>query len=105
KSERMSNMKKMFLLLFSWPVFLAAQEKMDLAQAYDLATKNYPAIREKDLLRQTASLQIDNLQKLWLPQVTLSAQGSYQSSVSKIDVSIPGFTFPQATLDQYKLLA
>lgn len=95
-----------FLLLLL-PGFLAAQEinQLNLQQAYDLSQKNYPAIRQKDLVRQTAGINIDNLQKGFLPQVILSGQATYQSDVTKVPVSIPGFTVEPASEDQYKLLA
>ncbi|HEX7903668.1 MAG TPA: TolC family protein [Chitinophagaceae bacterium] len=95
------------ILLLLLPGFLAAQEvnQLNLQQAYDLSQKNYPAIRQKDLVKQTAGINIDNLQKGFLPQVILSGQATYQSDVTKVPVSIPGFTVESASKDQYKLLA
>src|SRR6185295_4475087 len=74
-------------------------------QAYDLSTKNYPAIKQKDLIKQTAAISIDNLQKGFLPQVAISGQATYQSDVTRIDVSLPGFSFNPPDKDQYKLVA
>ncbi len=45
--------------------------------------KNYPVIKQKDLIRQTAAINIENLQKGFLPQLTLSGQATYQSDVTK----------------------
>jgi outer membrane protein TolC len=85
---------------------LSAQTtRLSLNEAYDLAEKNYPAIKRKDLIRQTADLTIQNLEKGYLPQLNLSGQASYQSDVTKIDVPLPGFNIPSASKDQYKLLA
>jgi outer membrane protein TolC len=86
---------------------LSAQElrKLDLQQAYDLSQKNYPVIKQKDLVKQTEAITIDNLQKGFLPQVTISGQATYQSDVTKIDVSLPGFSFTPPTKDQYRLVA
>jgi outer membrane protein TolC len=92
------------LLLISY--CLQAQEsQLTLDEAYQQAEKNYPLIKQKDLVRQTAGITISNLQKGYLPQVSLSGQATYQSDVTKIEVSIPGFDFNPPSKDQYKALA
>jgi outer membrane protein TolC len=103
----MVNIKKYSLLLLFFPAFLSAQnaKQLNLQQAYDLSTKNYPVIKQKDLVKQTANINIENLQKGFLPQLSFSGQASYQSDVTKIDVSFPGITFEAPSRDQYKLLA
>lgn len=94
-------------LLFLWPGILQAQElkKIDLQQAYDLSRKNYPAINQKDLIRQTAGISIGNLQKGFLPQLSLSGQATYQSDVTKVPVTVPGITIESPSKDQYKMVA
>jgi outer membrane protein TolC len=89
------------------PACIAAQSpaSLTLEQAQELAQKNYPAIKQKDLVRQTAGISIDNLRKGFLPQLTLSGQASYQSDVTRVPVNLPGFTIESAAKDQYKLLA
>ncbi|HLG38880.1 MAG TPA: TolC family protein [Chitinophagaceae bacterium] len=100
-------LKRYSLLFFLLPTVLSAQKlaKLDLQQAYDLSQKNYPLIKQKDLIRQTSAISIENLQKGFLPQITVSGQATYQSDVTKIDVSLPGFKFDPPDKDQYKLLA
>lgn len=95
------------LLVILLPGWLSAQEikKLDLLQAYDLAQKNYPVIRQKELVKQTAAINIDNLQKGFLPQATISGQATYQSDVTKVNVTIPGINIESAAKDQYKLVA
>ncbi len=46
------------------------------------AEKNYPLIQQMDLIRQTTDLTVQNIQKGWLPQVSATAQASYQSAVT-----------------------
>lgn len=89
------------------PIWLMAQEirQLDLQQAYDLSQKNYPVIRQKDLVRQTADININNLRKGFLPQLTISGQATYQSDVTKVPVTLPGFSIEPPSKDQYKLLA
>ena len=101
-------MNKYFLLvLLAMTQQVRAQEiqQLSLAKAYELSQKNYPVVKQKDLVKQTAGINIDNLQKGFLPQVSLSGQATYQSDVTKIPVSLPGFTIESASKDQYKLLA
>lgn len=101
-------MKKHFLLaMLVIPFQLLSQplQKLTLEQAYDLSAKNYPVVKQKDLIKQTAGISIDNLQKGFLPQVVISAQATYQSDVTKVPVSLPGFTIEAAAKDQYRLVA
>lgn len=46
------------------------------------AEKNYPLIQQMDLIRQTTDLTVQNIQKGWLPQVSATAQATYQSAVT-----------------------
>ena len=101
-------MKKIRLLIILLiPGWLLAQplQNLSLPEAYDLSQKNYPAVKQKDLVRQTASISIDNLQKGFLPQVSVSGQATYQSDVTKVPVSLPGFAIDPPAKDQYRLVA
>ena len=79
--------------------------RLTLQQAYDLARENYPAIKQKDLVRQTANLTIENLSKGFLPQLTISGQATYQSDVTSVPISIPGIKIDEPSKDQYKIQA
>lgn len=100
-------MKQLIAILLAMPLQLFSQplQKLTLEQAYELSAKNYPAVKQKDLVKQTAAISIGNLQKGFLPQVSISGQASYQSDVTKIDISFPGFSFNPPAKDQYKFLA
>jgi len=84
-----------------------AQEitRLTLDQANQLARQNYPTIKQKDLIKETADLNIENLSKGFLPQFTVSGQATYQSDVTKIDIPVPGFKIEPLSKDQYKILA
>lgn len=101
-------MMRLSLFLLLMPAVLRAQVagRMSLQQAYDLAQKNYPAIKQKDLVRQMADLSIENLSKGYLPQVLVNAQATYQSDVTSIKGSIiPGVNVQAPEKDQYKITA
>jgi outer membrane protein TolC len=91
------------LLLIPASVF---GQSISLDKVQELARKNYPAIREKELLKKTASLNVSNLNKNYLPQLLLNGQASYQSDVTTIDIALPGGTkFEALSKDQYKFSA
>ena len=92
------------LLIMLMPLMSFAQLTLD--SAYAAARKNYPLIKQKDLVRQTADLNIGNLAKGRLPQVSISGQASYQSAVTKVDVPLPpGVKVESPAMDQYRLVA
>lgn len=82
-----------------------ASAQLSLDSAYAAARKNYPLIKQKDLIRQTNSLTIENLRKGYLPQFSLSGQATYQSDVTSVDVPVPGVKIEPPGKDQYKVLA
>ncbi len=101
-------MKKHFLLaVLLLPAVLFAQslQKITLTEAIELSQKNYPAVKQKDLVKQTAAISVENLQKGFLPQFSLSGQATYQSDVTKVPFSLPGLTIESPSKDQYKLVA
>ena len=95
--------KKHNTLYVFFPAISFAQLKLD--SAYELARRNYPLVKQKDLIRQTADISIENLEKGFLPQFSLNGQATYQSAVTKIDVPIPGIKINSLSRDQYKLVA
>ena len=52
-----------------------------LEQCQQAAERNYPLIAQHDLIARTTDLTVDNIQKGWLPQLTATAQATYQSAV------------------------
>lgn len=100
----MKIIRWLFLLLFTGA---AAQQgpELTLEQARQQARQHYPAIREKDLVKKTADISIENLQKGFLPQVALSGQATYQSEVTRVSIPVPGFSIEPPGKDQYRLVA
>ena len=52
-----------------------------LAECQEAAERNYPLIRQYELISKTSDLTVKNIGKAWLPQVSASAQATYQSDV------------------------
>ena len=61
------------------PMMAQAQTLEECQQA---AERNYPLIRQYGLIEKTTELTVSNIQKGWLPQVSASAQATYQSDVT-----------------------
>ena len=101
KSRHMRHIFLFFLLVSK----MAAAQVITLDQVNQLAQTNYPLISQNKLISQTADINIDNLSKNFLPQVTLSGQASYQSEVTKITIPVPGIYITPPNKDQYKLIA
>src|SRR6266498_3178465 len=95
----------LLLMLFANQISGQTLNQLTLSQAYDLAQKNYPVIKQKNLVMQTEYLTLENLRKGYLPQATLSGQATYQSDVTGIDISFPGVNIQSPAKDQYKILA
>lgn len=62
-------------------MFLASSVfSQTLEECRKLAREHYPEIRQYDLIRQTEQYNLSNAAKVWIPQISLSAQASYQSA-------------------------
>ena len=99
-------MKKLFLVLTMLPMLAQGQTLDDCQQA---AEKNYPLIQQYGLIEKTTQLTVSNIQKGWLPQVSASAQATYQSDVTawpnemKTMMSGMGIDMKGLTKDQYRV--
>ena len=69
-------MKKFIVILLLFPVITLGQQvqTLSLAKAYELAQQNYPLIKQRDLLKQTTGITIDNLNRGFFPQFSLSGE-------------------------------
>ena len=73
-----TDMKKLVLGLTMLPLLALGQTLEECQQA---AERNYPLIQQYGLIGKTTELTVSNIQKGWLPQVSASAQATYQSDV------------------------
>ena len=80
-----------------------------LKECQQAAERNYPLIRQYGLIEKTTALTVANIQKGWLPQVSASAQATYQSDVvawpdeMKGMLGQMGLNFEGLKKDQYKV--
>ena len=71
-------MKRLFVAMMLLPLLAQGQTLEECQQG---AERNYPLISQYGLIEKTTDLTVSNLSKGWLPQVTASAQATYQSDV------------------------
>ena len=102
-------MRKKLLLLSVLAVLFPAVRAQSLEECRQAAEHNYPIIRQYDLIARTTELTVRNIQKAWLPQISVTAQGSYQNKVTAWPENLQGM-FAQMGLqlqglsrDQYKV--
>jgi len=104
-----------FLLLLALS-FLnsSAFGQLSIDQCQEKARKNYPQIKQYSLIEQTGAYNISNANKGYLPQLSFSAQATYQSDVTEIPASLgqilsqltgQNVTIASMSKDQYKMVA
>ena len=72
-------MRKLLFIFITLPLAVQGQTLQECQQA---AERNYPLIRQYGLTEKTTALTVENIGKAWLPQVTATAQATYQSDVT-----------------------
>ena len=100
--------KRRFLTMALVSLTVAAQAQT-LEECQRAAEQNYPLIRQYDLIEKTTDLTVSNIQKGWLPQISASAQATYQSDVMswpdemKGMISHMGIDLKGLKKDQYRM--
>jgi outer membrane protein TolC len=97
-------MKKL-LFLFLLLANSSFSQTLTLEKVNEMARQNYPLTRQKDLIRQTKEINVDNLNKGYLPQLSVSGQATYQSDVTSVKIPLPGINIEPPSKDQYKIVA
>ena len=99
-------MRKKICILMMLPAMAQAQTLEECQRA---AEGNYPLIRQYGLIEKTTSLNVANIQKGWLPQVTASAQATLQTDVTAFPDKLQtvfqqtGITMDGLKKDQYRV--
>lgn len=91
-------------------IMMATAIQAQTLEECQLATeKNYPIIKQYDLISQTTQLTVQNIQKGWLPHIAVAAQATYQSDVASWPESMKatfqqfGINMKGLSKDQYKI--
>ena len=73
-------MKRLLFIIGALMTLTAAAQSLEECQ--QAASRNYPLIKQYDLIERTTDYTVSNIGKAWLPQVTATAQATYQSDVA-----------------------
>ena len=97
------------IISFALIMMTTAIQAQTLEECQLAAEKNYPMIKQYDLISQTTQLTVKNIMKGWLPQIAIAAQATYQSDVTSWPESMKatlqqlGINMKGLSKDQYKV--
>lgn len=103
-------MKRILLLCCCIFATLGARAQLTLGECRRLAREHYPEIRQYDLIRQTAEYTLSNARRAYLPQLSLTAQATWQTAVTDFPDALKnmltqqGIAIPGLNKDQYKVM-
>jgi len=81
-------MKQLALILITLCAFpVLGQQTISLEECYNLAAKNYPLVKQMQLLKTQHELDNAVISNSRLPQLNLNAQVTYQSDVTEVPIA------------------
>lgn len=78
----MKKLRTIWITAIMSMLTLPTVAQFTLDECQQLARENYPLLQKYDLIKQTAAYSIENINKGYLPQLSLSGQASYQSETT-----------------------
>jgi outer membrane protein TolC len=87
------------------PVQGQQRREITLTEVKQKAEAHYPLTRQKGIIKQTETLTLMNLNKGYLPQLSMNGQATYQSEVTQIAVPVPELQIAPLSKDQYRITA
>jgi len=99
---------KTITLFLAFVSYAPCFAQLSIEACYEKARANYPLIKQYGLIEKTKEYNLSNAAKGYLPQVTFSAQATYQSDVTEIPIDLDaigltGVKIPSVSQDQYKM--
>lgn len=91
------------VLLLAVSISGFTQSGLTLPDLLSAGKNNFPLFGRDSLFRESANLQVKNLNSRYFPSLSLEGKASWQSDVTTIDLPIPGINFPEFPKDQYKI--
>ncbi|MDO8952359.1 MAG: TolC family protein, partial [Draconibacterium sp.] len=95
----------MFLSLH--PTTAQNENELTIDSCYAKAKRNYPLVKQYDLIEKSKTYSLDNVSKGYLPQVNIGGQATYQSDVTQptLNQNLSGALpiFETISKDQYKV--
>ena len=77
-------------ILLTLPVSLGLAAQVTIEQCVNLAQENYPLIKKYDLLNSLNEINLSDINKSWLPQINVYAQGNVQNATPSFPDRLSG---------------
>lgn len=77
-------------ILLSLSVSLGLAAQVTIEQCVNLAQENYPLIKKYDLLNSLNEINLSDINKSWLPQISVYAQGNVQNATPSFPDRLSG---------------
>lgn len=101
-------MIKIIILIFALINCSNVFSQITIEYCQSKAKANYPAFSNTSLLEKSSIYSLSNATRAYLPQLNFVAKATYQSDVTRIDVTLPPpltsdfIEFPQMSKEQYQ---
>ncbi|MCF8303240.1 MAG: TolC family protein [Bacteroidales bacterium] len=91
----------LLLLMMSLQMQAGSADTLELSTIYQDLLNKHPLAEQSALLAKSSRLTLENIRTGYLPQLSLNAQATYQSEVTKVELGFPE-SFPVSP-DQIKI--
>ena len=82
--------RTLYIIAFVVSAVQMGHAQLTLEKCQEMAQQNYPLIKQYDLIGETTRYTVDNIRKEWLPQVSATAQTTWQNAVSALPDALTG---------------
>jgi outer membrane protein TolC len=102
-------MKRMLIITAGFLLSLTAYAQLTIEECISKAKAHYPEVAQYDLVDASEQYNLEAASRGWIPQITLSAQATWQSSVARFPdqlkgmLEAQGMEIPGIAQDQYKV--
>lgn len=92
------------LFLFNLPAYCqSTTQVVTLDSCLYYGNRNFPLLKQRLLLEASTKQNLENLDRMLWPQVSVQGQATLQSEVTGIPISLPNVEIPTLSKDQYRL--
>ena len=101
------NIWALLIIFAGLNAFAQTNAELTIDSCYVKAKRNYPLVKQYNLIEKSKTYSLDNVSKGYLPQVNIGGQATYQSDVTQptLNQNLPGALpiFETISKDQYKI--
>jgi len=106
-NKSIPNIWALLIIFAGLNAFAQTNAELAIDSCYTKAKRNYPLVKQYDLIEKSKTYSLDNVSKGYLPQVNIGGQATYQSDVTQptLNQNLPGALpiFETISKDQYKV--